>query len=238
MRDEKRRDWDAARLLPASFSRIKDYEQCAFRAYTVHVLKDRGPQGPYMARGEQIHKLAEEFVDGRSDGGRAKPPQAIAAYSAEFTAVLRMARTRPQTELKFGLTAEWEPADFFGRDVWMRGVWDLVSLESRGVRVVDHKTGKVYPETTDQLRLYAAAALAWQPAAPLAIAEAWHLDMDPRKGLHRFEVDRPAARTIMADFTKRVGKMARDRKLAATPNDKCKWCHLRRSIGGPCPEET
>jgi len=229
---------DPAKLVPWSFSRLKDYEQCPFRAYEVHVNKNRGPQGPYMARGEQIHKMAEDYVMKCAGGGKPKVPEALAKYKGEFAAMLKRSRLVVQTELKFGLTIDWSPTDFFGRDVWLRGVWDLVLLDPAGVDVVDHKTGKVYPETTDQLRLYAASALAWQPMAPKARAQAWHLDMPPQTGLHTFDVSRKQSLSIIADFERRVRRMSADKQLPATPNAKCKWCHLRRSEGGPCPEDT
>jgi len=229
---------DPLKLIPASYSRIKDYDRCPFYAYEVHVNRNRSEPGLAMERGTQIHKLAEDYVNARVAGKRGMPPQAIALYKAEFHGVVKASHVPPQTELKFGLTSDWQPTEFFGRDVWLRGVWDLVVLSSAWVKVVDHKTGQVYPETTDQLRLYAVAALAWQPLAPHAVAEAWHLDLGPDRGLHRFEVDRPQSRAIMADFTKRIIKMSKDKKLPATPNARCRWCHLAKSKGGPCPENT
>lgn len=46
------------------------------------------------------------------------------------------------TELRIGLTREFEPTGFFSEDVWLRGVIDLtLILESLDAVILDHKTG-------------------------------------------------------------------------------------------------
>lgn len=228
-------DWSGIRLLPMSFSRLKAYEQCAFKAYHENVLKNRAPQSQYAARGDLIHKQAENFVNGvqtEPKKNRVIPPS-LANYADPLMAAARVSGTR--AEMQFGVTAKWTPTEFFGRDVWGRGKWDLVVLEEDNLRVIDHKTGKVYPETTDQLRFYAAAAYAYSPKAPKVTAEAWHLDMPAKTGLHTFELLPTELRAVRRDFEARVKKMASDTKLLPTPNQYCKNCHLSKSKDGPCP---
>lgn len=224
-----------AALVPFSFTRLKDYERCPLYAYEVHVLKNRGPQSPKAARGEAVHKAAEDFVKAKAAGEKTpKFPIEVVAYRKE---ILDATTRRPSTELKFGVTARWEVTDFFGRDVWGRGVWDLVTFEEHGPRVVDYKTGKVYPETTDQLRFYAAAALAVAPAAPMVFAEAWHVDQPYPQGKMVMELYPSEVMWIRRDFEARVKRMTADKKLAPRPNAYCRFCHLKKSAGGPCLED-
>jgi len=226
-------------LLPWSYSRLTDYERCAFRAYEVHVLKNKEEfKGPAMERGQAIHKLAEDYVLNRVAGGRRKLARELTLYKDDFANVIKRSVGLPRTELKFGITRDWKPTEFFGRDVWGRGVWDLVVLDDRGVRVIDHKTGRIYPETSDQLRFYAAAALAATPAAPTARAEAWHLDQPPQVGLHVFTLTRADGLRMQKSFDQRVMRMEKDKRMLATVNAKCRWCHLAKSKGGPCPKDT
>jgi hypothetical protein len=49
---------------------------------------------------------------------------------------------RVLTELRIGVTKDWEPTGFFSDDVYFRGVIDLVvQLENGDIIVIDHKTG-------------------------------------------------------------------------------------------------
>lgn len=46
------------------------------------------------------------------------------------------------TELRMGFTRDYKPAAFFGKNVWIRGVIDLVLLmECNDIIIIDHKTG-------------------------------------------------------------------------------------------------
>jgi len=64
------------------------------------------------------------------------------------------------TELRMGITRDFKPADFFGKNVWVRGVIDLVLLlECMDIVILDHKTGggqgspKVYKEQLDWYKI-------------------------------------------------------------------------------------
>jgi hypothetical protein len=224
--------WTGTHLIPYSYTRLKDYERCPFYAYQVHALKNRGPQSQYAARGDLIHKQAENYVNAVQGTKRIVPP-ALANYEVPLKAIV--AAGGAQTELSFGVTAKWTQTEFFGKDVWCRGKWDLVVLEEDNLRVIDHKTGKVYPETADQLRLYAAAAFAYAPKAPKVTAEAWHLDQPVKTGLQAFELLPADVKMVRKDFEKRVQKMGRDTKLDPKPNQYCYNCHLSKKKDGPCP---
>lgn len=63
---------------------------------------------------------------------------------------------RALTELRIGVTRDFEPTGFFADNVWYRGVVDLVlMLENKDVLIIDHKTGggfggvKAYEEQLD-----------------------------------------------------------------------------------------
>lgn len=74
-------------------------------------------------------------------------------------------------EFKFGLTADLRKTSFFGRDVFFRGVIDLLlSTDDNHIVILDHKTGNPPSSTTEvlqrhrfQLKLYTLAALLLYP---------------------------------------------------------------------------
>ena len=68
-------------------------------------------------------------------------------------------------EKKFGLTQDMQPTEFFGKDVFFRGVCDLCLIAgdppNKYLVVIDHKSGrsKDLSYYTDQLKLYSLAGI-------------------------------------------------------------------------------
>ena len=221
----------AGSMLPWSYSRLKNYERCPRYAYEVHVLKNAGPPSPAMERGTALHAHAEAIVNGTL----AKPPREFIAHGKNFRALERSVMVK--AESKFAVTATWEKTEFFAPDVWGRGIFDVIEWSLSGIRVIDHKTGRKYPDHIDQLRLYAAVALTLEPSAPKATAEAWYLDLPPSENLS-FEMTRAEVPLVRKDYERRVAKMANDKLLLPKPNYLCKFCHINRKNGGDCDADS
>jgi hypothetical protein len=70
--------------------------------------------------------------------------------------------TEQLVEYRFALTKDLKPAEYWGKDVFVRGVWDLcLRAQEKYLIIIDHKTGYVggVDAHKDQLRLYAIAGL-------------------------------------------------------------------------------
>lgn len=216
-----------ARLVPWSHSRLKDYERCPRYAYEVHVNKNRGPASPAMDRGTALHLAAENFVNGVIK----TLPKDFQSHRDNFKELRSSVAVR--TELKFGITAQWTITDFFGDSTWGRGIIDVLAVVPEGIDVIDHKSGRKYPEHADQLRLYSVVGLAIEPRAPRSRAMAWYLDLPPSEN-EEFVVTRAEAGLIRNDFEKRVIKMVTDNRMLPRPNQYCRRCHLNKRNGGTC----
>mgnify|MGYP003652135859 CR=1 FL=1 len=124
--------------IPAwSFSRIKAFDTCPKQFYHTSVLK----QFPYvesdaMRYGTEFHKAAEDFI---RDG---TPVPERFAFSQPVLDSLAAKPGRKLCEYKFGLTAALEPCDFFAKDVWFRGIVDLIIIDGDVATIIDYKTGK------------------------------------------------------------------------------------------------
>jgi len=76
-----------------------------------------------------------------------------------------------KVEIKFGLTADFKQTAFFGKDVFFRGVMDLLlDTEDGHIIILDHKSGNPPSSAVDalaqhraQLKLYTLAALLLYP---------------------------------------------------------------------------
>jgi hypothetical protein len=120
-----------------SYSSLALYQQCPKKYYHLKVAKDiKEPLGEAIIFGNEIHKIAEEYV------GRGRP---IPEKYNHIEPALKVLKDMPGEKLcenKLGLTADLKPCGFFDKDVWWRGVADLIILQGDTALTVDYKTGK------------------------------------------------------------------------------------------------
>lgn len=149
-----------------SYSKMTGFETCPKQYYHVNVLKEYPFEETASTRyGNEFHKAAELYI---------KDGQALPGKFAGFEPVLASLRDKPgdkHCELKLGLTAEREPCSFFAKNVWFRGIVDLLILDGDRAFIVDYKTGKSakYADP-DQLELMALAVFAHYPQVKVAKA--------------------------------------------------------------------
>ena len=124
-------------VAPWSFSRLKSFEQCPKQFYHMKIAKDyTESETEAMRYGTEAHLVAEEFI---RDG---KPVPAKFAYMKDVLEALNRRRGNKTTEIKMGLTVDLEPCKFRAKDVWWRGIADLVITDGSTAWIVDYKTGK------------------------------------------------------------------------------------------------
>jgi hypothetical protein len=127
-------------IAPWSFSKIKAFEQCPKKFYHLKVAKDYSePETDAMYYGTAFHEAAEEYIR----DGVPRCRHSLITLQKRLDS-LNSKRGRKLCEYKMGLTENLEPCDFFAKDVWFRGVADLVILdeEDKSAWVVDYKTGR------------------------------------------------------------------------------------------------
>lgn len=69
-------------------------------------------------------------------------------------------------EVRFGMTDDLKPTEFFGKNVFMRGVWDIAMRAGDHAIIIDHKSGlcpssaeAAFDKHGDQMKLYSIASL-------------------------------------------------------------------------------
>jgi hypothetical protein len=120
-----------------SFSKMKAFETCPKQYYHVTVLREFPFQETDATRyGTEFHRACEEYIR----DSKPLPPK----FSFMQDTMERLAEMPgdKHCELKMGLTAELEPCGFFDKNVWFRGIVDLLIINGKSARVVDYKTGK------------------------------------------------------------------------------------------------
>jgi hypothetical protein len=121
-----------------SYSNLSLYQQCPKKYFHLKVAKDvKEPPSDALTFGNEIHKIAQEYIE--SD----KPiPE---KFKQEMQAPLDRLKAIPGQKLcenKLGLTADFKPCGFFDRNVWWRGIADIIILQDDKAFTVDYKTGK------------------------------------------------------------------------------------------------
>lgn len=130
---------------------MKGFETCPKQFYHVNVLKEHPYKDtPATIYGKEFHTACELFI---RDGTPIPEKFGFMRPALERLAALPGEK---HCELKMGLTANLEACDFFDRNVWFRGVVDLLIIDGAEARVIDYKTSKSskYADT-GQLQLMA-----------------------------------------------------------------------------------
>jgi hypothetical protein len=152
-------------VIPAwSYSSIKTFDQCPKKYFHLRIKKDyKDEDSTATIYGKELHKAAEDFI--ASD----TPVPARFAYIQPTLEALKKIDGERCCEIKLGVAkrdGKFVPCDFFAKDVWWRGIADLliINKEKRTAYLVDYKTSKnaKYADTK-QLDLLAGAVFVHYP---------------------------------------------------------------------------
>jgi hypothetical protein len=123
-----------------SYSSIKTFDQCPKKYYHLRVVKDvKDEDSEALLYGQQVHKAAEEYLK----SGVPIPPKF--QYIQEVVDSIRNIPGEKHCELRLGIRLTddgYEPCDFFAKDVWWRGVGDVVVVQDEVAYSIDYKTSK------------------------------------------------------------------------------------------------
>lgn len=137
-----------------SYSSLKTFQSCPRKYYHLKVLKDvKESTSEIMLYGVDAHKAAELYIS-----ENVELPEKYRFMKAQLD-TLNALKGEKHCEYKFGLSVDMEPCDFFAKNVWLRGVMDLLIIdkESATARIVDYKFGKSKNADPSQLQLMALA---------------------------------------------------------------------------------
>lgn len=213
-----------------SYTRWSTHDQCNLKGKFKFVDKLPDPPGPAADRGIFYHSIAEMYIN-RKMSTFPVELQGL-GFDEKFD---QLREQEPLTEHRIGLTRQWTETGFFGKDVWGRVVYDVIyyTPADKTVHIIDHKTGKMYPEHEEQLDLYNLTGLLLFPDAEQSVAEDWYLDQGAHIGVPR-TMSRKLVEPMKQFWQARIDVMENDRIYAARPGRHCNWCAYAKRKGGPC----
>ena len=152
-------------MIPAwSYSSIKTFDQCPKKYFHLRIKKDyKDEDSTATIYGKELHKAAEDYIS------LGTPIPARFSFVSDTLEALKKIEGEKHCEIKLGIAkrdGKFAPCDFFAKDVWWRGIADLliINKEKRTAYLVDYKTSKnaKYADTK-QLDLLAGAVFVHYP---------------------------------------------------------------------------
>jgi hypothetical protein len=214
-----------------SWSRISDYNQCPRKFFLKYIAKgfpqEDASKSIHLVKGAEIHKQLENYTFAKING---KPPEAhmSGAVSNALPIVDKIFANYGKVwpERQVAVTYDFRPAEWFGKDVGFRAIWDISAVNVRSALILDWKTGKVQDfdqEEPGQLHLSAAMA---QPLldideAHIAYAYVEHKILKPAIPLKFTGEDFPHIRGF---FQRTFDTVNREKDWKPRANPFCNWC--------------
>lgn len=221
-----------------SFSRYDAYTLCPLKFKRV-MLEKAVPfePSPQMQRGDRIHRA---IADHLHTPDKAPPPSVALtgedAFKHHHDTIAELTQFSDKVvEQQWGFDRQWRGTGWFSKgsqETWLRQILDVgVLYEDSTAEAVDWKTGKHYGSHEDQMELQALCVMLRVPHAEHVTTRLAYLDAG---GVEMGEYPAADKDLLIAKWEEKVRPMFEDNEFLPRPNDKCKWCPLRRSNGGEC----
>lgn len=195
-------------LISWSYTRLKDFEQCARMFQGKYVTKEfPSPdfEAYHLKRGKMIHTALENFLK-TGDWDYLDPDKTTLLTHTDEAGNKKCVLNVPLNFLKPLLTklrsskfldvedekafdCDLNPVSWYDKRVWVRIIMDVMALSEDGTLVIlDWKSGKIFNEV-DQLRICAGGAMALMPGVQkVLVAYIW--------------LDHPHAKPLIAEYTR------------------------------------
>lgn len=218
-----------------SYSKLKVFEQCPYRAYLQFVEKCPQESSEALERGIQVHQEAEDYVRGEGP-----LTGSIANYKDMLEELKdRYALGKVILEEDWGVKNDWTPCDWHDPELWGRLKLDAVELQDGDrIRIIDYKTGKkVGNEIGHQQQgmTYVIATAYRYPEVKEITCEFWYLDISPRYGVSSRVYKPDQIKLHKVKLEGRLRNMTETTEFIPKPNKfNCKWCPYKPGKGGQC----
>lgn len=206
-----------------SNSSIKTYEQCPYKYKLTRIEHRKEPAGDAAERGKAVHSEFEHAL--------VNLPLLSPERSHWYGYIQTLSDKKTRSEVEFAFTRDWQACDFKDASAWIRGIYDALYIDGSNAHVLDWKTGKER-DYGDQLKLYAIAIMICHPEVNTVTTEVCYIDLNKQVEYPKYT--RQRLDELKQWLSDRVTKIEKDDIFAPKPDYGCRWCHFRKSNGGPC----
>lgn len=202
-----------------SYTLLNTWTICPHQAARRYIVKDIPFQKTKaMEEGERVHKAMEQRI-------RAKRPLPQDLDRHELL-VKPLDQVHVRAECKLGVTKTGRTTDFFGKDVWLRGVVDAPFLLDQNTAILlDWKTGKPREEPFE-LEIGALLLQAENPAITKLYGQYVWLQESRRGTLHNLSNTTRTWKQVHA-LAEDIERAEAVGNFIKTPGPLCNWCPVK-----------
>lgn len=226
------------KLMPLSFSRLSTFESCPAKFDYLYVTKSvKDQDNEFTIYGTRVHEALESY--GRARAASDDAAKAVSALEdigddvrKHFPIVDRIVDLGGSIffEHQMALRRDKTPCDWFGADVWIRGIADVLVVNGDRAWCLDWKTGKP-KENPTQLQLFAALVFAHFPEVEeVRTSFIWLNHDDATNSIYR----RPMADHLWLALEPRFSRVQDTVDLGVyptKPSGLCRFCPARSVCG-------
>lgn len=207
-----------------SFSRLKDFEQCPYKAWLKYSEKRSQDHMDMTAanRGTMIHTACENYVKG--EGDFIKEMKKFREYFEELKA--KYAFGGVHLEEDWGFTIDWKPTGWFDANVWCRMKLDnLIEENEVTATATDYKSGKKYGNEvthSQQGQLYSIGSFMRYDNLEVINVDLLYIDQGI---ITRKVYTREKAMKLLPSWNRRALRMTEATDFPPKPTKvSCMWC--------------
>jgi hypothetical protein len=205
---------------PLSYSRANTFKTCPAQFEHLYITKDVSFQGSdAMDYGNRVHGQLEKY-------GKTGDVSQLTRESRQWKGLvdqILLTKGEKHFEKKLGLTADLKKCGWFAKDIWLRGIFDVLVLDGDTAYVIDWKTGKVREDMT-QLKMFAGFVMHAYPQIKTVNAVfMWLVHEQTTEAVYK----REHLDLLWASIDKQLGKVQEAIDLGvfvAKPSPLCNWC--------------
>jgi hypothetical protein len=213
-----------------SFSRLLDFESCAYRVFLASVLRAARPDYPAkhpLVIGQKMHEDAEHYIRGAGD----HVPKSLIKSAAELMFCRDMYEQGKATvEEDWGFDSEWAAVGWMDPNIWLRVKCDVtVRLDQTSLLIIDWKSGKSSGSEVRQMQqaqLYAISAFMKYPeVTDLSVTFAFFKDGKTWPERSSANYTRAKSPKYVKRWTERATVLTNCTDFRPEPNRmNCKYC--------------
>jgi len=206
-----------------SYSRLSTFENCPQQFDYLYVTKNvQVVESEAMAYGTRVHEALEMYAKSRDE-------KYLTRETRKWKSLIDRLLEKKGTHLyeyQMAVTPELEPCDWMAKDVWLRGIADVLVVDGDTAYCLDWKTGKVRDNPT-QLQLFACMVFLHFPEVKtVKTAFVWLKFDQVTDMVYKRSMFDPMWRNLMQRFDY-VQETIDLGVFEAKPSGLCRWCAAR-----------
>lgn len=224
---------------PYSAHKFKTYESCKYK-FKLKVV-DKIPEKSdtkFFEKGSFIHDALASYPNPSDFEFILSSPKEIKGYEKILAHVLEdqkihdlITNKTAGRERSFRISFDWKPINQKGRKINYRnkddtlfwGEIDYIGKDDKGVFIIDWKSGKHYPnQSDDQLKIYVLWLFLITPDSVETIRGSYYYvehNIQDEYTYHRKDL-----KILIKYFTDKINKIEQETEFAKSPSKSCDWC--------------